>query len=246
MAARNRRISKEIEDCQKQDTSNLQVEIVGDSLNHLIGAFHGPTETPYEGGLFKIDIKIPTDYPFRPPIMKFITKIYHPNISSQTGAICLDILKEQWSPVLTIKSALVSLQSMLGEPQPNDPQDAEVASHYLRDRESFNKTAAYWTRLYADAPPQPTSQQQQNSSSPTTNADGTAGATTTHRRQQGPVEEDELLKYGLDAEFVRQFTDMGFAQPRVIEVLRRLHCKKLADCAKVDGGVNKIVEEIMK
>lgn len=212
MAARNRRISKEIEDCQKQDSSNLQVEIVGDALNHLIGTFEGPSETPYAGGHFQVDIKIPTDYPFRPPVMKFITRIYHPNISSQTGAICLDILKEQWSPVLTIKSALVSLQSMLGEPQPNDPQDAEVASHYLRDRASFDSTAAYWTRQYASA---------------------TTG------------EEDELQKYGLESEFVQQFTDMGFTQQKVVEVLRRLHCKSSRDVKSVDGGINAIVEQIM-
>jgi ubiquitin-conjugating enzyme (huntingtin interacting protein 2) len=77
--------------------------------------------------VFNIDVTIPKQYPFEPPKMKFTTKIWHPNISSQTGAICLDILKDQWSPALTIKTALLSLQALMCSPEPSDPQDAEVA-----------------------------------------------------------------------------------------------------------------------
>ena len=84
-------------------------------------------DTPYEGGIFYVDIKIPDEYPFKPPIMKFETKIWHPNISSVTGAICLDILKNEWTPALTIRTALISLQALLCAPEPDDPQDAEVA-----------------------------------------------------------------------------------------------------------------------
>jgi ubiquitin-conjugating enzyme (huntingtin interacting protein 2) len=71
-----------------------------------------------QGGKFVIDIVIPNEYPFSPPKMKFITPIYHPNVSSQTGAICLDILKDAWTPVLTLKTALISLQSLLCDPAP--------------------------------------------------------------------------------------------------------------------------------
>jgi ubiquitin-conjugating enzyme (huntingtin interacting protein 2) len=68
-----------------------------------------------------VDIIIPPDYPFKPPKMKFDTKIWHPNISSQTGAICLDILKNEWTPALTIRTALISLQALLCAPEPDDP-----------------------------------------------------------------------------------------------------------------------------
>ena len=78
-------------------------------------------DTCYEGGIFYVDINIPPDYPFKPPKMKFDTKIWHPNISSQTGAICLDILKNEWTPALTIRTALISLQALLCSPEPDDP-----------------------------------------------------------------------------------------------------------------------------
>ena len=109
------------------------------------GTIKGPEDTPYSGGVFVVDIVITPDYPFSPPKMKFVTKgmgipeylsdchlmvlmyvVWHPNVSSVTGAICLDILKDQWSPALTLKTALLSLQALLCAPEPNDPQDAEV------------------------------------------------------------------------------------------------------------------------
>ena len=77
-------------------------------LAELRGTIKGPADSPFENGIFRVEIKIPDDYPFCPPKMRFITKIWHPNVSSQTGAICLDILKDQWSPALTLKTALLS------------------------------------------------------------------------------------------------------------------------------------------
>jgi len=81
--------------------------------------------------------------------MKFDTKIWHPNISSVTGAICLDILKNEWTPALTIRTALISLQALMCSPVPDDPQDAEVAAQFKSDVNSFNKTAKLWTENYA-------------------------------------------------------------------------------------------------
>ena len=86
--------------------------------------------------------------------MRFDTKIWHPNISSQTGAICLDILKDEWSPALTIRTALLSLQALLCNPEPDDPQDAVVASQYKNNRELFNSTARAWTVEHAKDPAQ--------------------------------------------------------------------------------------------
>jgi ubiquitin-conjugating enzyme (huntingtin interacting protein 2) len=125
--------------------------------------------------------------------MKFITKVYHPNISSASGAICLDILKDAWSPVLTLKSTLISLQSLLCSPEPNDPQDAEVAKHYTTSRASFEDTARYWTHVYAGGPAP--------SSIP-----GKAGAGM----------RDEVAIAGLDKAHVDQFEAIGFERGKVV------------------------------
>lgn len=149
---RARRIAKEVADIERDKQSNITVTTLNDSdLTHLKGSFSGPPDTPYETGTYTIDIKIPSDYPFRPPTMKFDTKIWHPNVSSVTGAICLDTLGTAWSPVLTIKSALISLQSLLSSPEPKDPQDAEVAGMLLKNPEMFRWTAREWAVKYAGA-----------------------------------------------------------------------------------------------
>jgi ubiquitin-conjugating enzyme (huntingtin interacting protein 2) len=86
--------------------------------------------------------------------MKFETKVWHPNISSQTGAICLDILKNEWTPALTIRTALISLQALLCAPEPDDPQDAVVAGMYKNQRKQFDKTAKDWVQQFAMGNPE--------------------------------------------------------------------------------------------
>ncbi|GAA5996337.1 hypothetical protein JCM5350_005702 [Sporobolomyces pararoseus] len=152
--ARAKRLARELQECKKDSVVQIE-QVGGDSIDHFIGSFPGPTGTPYEGGWFKVDVVAPERYPFEPLKMKFITKVYHPNVSSQSGYICLDILKTSWSPVFTLRTCLVSLQSLLSTPEPTDPQDAIVAKHYLTDKRGFEETAKYWTEVYA-APPTPT------------------------------------------------------------------------------------------
>tara|TARA_Y100000389_G_C17272632_1_gene418816 strand:- start:115 stop:561 length:447 start_codon:yes stop_codon:yes gene_type:complete len=109
----------------------------------------GPTESPYSGGIFKLSIDIPENYPFKPPKIKFMTPIMHPNINSQ-GSICLDILSKNWSPVLTVSKMLLSISSLLTDPNPDDPLDKTVADLYLKNREKFNKLARNHTLSYAN------------------------------------------------------------------------------------------------
>ena len=144
------RIKKEYQDIIKEKNSNVQVKLVSNDYRHWKGRIKGPIDTCYQGGIFDVDIIIPDDYPFKPPKMKFDTKIWHPNISSVTGAICLDILKNDWTPALTIRTALISLQALMCEPVPNDPQDAVVAKQYMSDIKLFNETAKHWVEEYAN------------------------------------------------------------------------------------------------
>ena len=150
MDALHNRIKKEYHDLQKEKNSNVQVKLVSNDYRHWKGRIKGPIDTCYQGGIFDVDIVIPDDYPFKPPKMKFDTKIWHPNISSVTGAICLDILKNEWTPALTIRTALISLQALMCEPVPNDPQDAVVAKQYMTDINLFNQTAKHWVEEYAN------------------------------------------------------------------------------------------------
>jgi len=148
--AEQARLRREAADLGKDwDVSGVGAEPVGGSLGHFAARIKGPAGTPYEGGVFGVDIKIPPQYPFEPPKMRFTTQLWHPNVSSQTGAICLDILKDAWSPALTLKTALLSLQALLSAPEPKDPQDAEVARQYLDDPKKWAATAKFWTDSYA-------------------------------------------------------------------------------------------------
>jgi len=144
-----KRLEKELEGVKALGAeSSVNAEAVED-LTHWKGYLEGPAGTPYEGGHFVIDISIPEEYPYSPPKMKFDTKIWHPNISSQTGAICLDVLGKEWSPALTIRTALLSIQALLSAPEPSDPQDAEVAEMFKSRNAEFLQTAKYWTETFA-------------------------------------------------------------------------------------------------
>jgi ubiquitin-conjugating enzyme E2 D/E len=121
----------------------------GTDIYHWQGTVFGPEGTPYEGGTFHMDIHFPTDYPFKHPKVTFKTKVFHPNISGSTGGICIDILSSKWSPALTIQNVLLSVVSMLSDPNPDDPLSTEAARLYKNDRSKFNSTAREWTRKYA-------------------------------------------------------------------------------------------------
>ena len=108
----------------------------------------GPDGSPYSGGVFFLHINFPQDYPFKPPKVSFTTKLYHPNVNS-TGAICLDILKDQWSPALTIAKVLLSISSLMNDPNPDDPLVPEIAHIYKGDRPKYDAMAREWTRKYA-------------------------------------------------------------------------------------------------
>lgn len=129
--------------------SGVQLELVNDDLSELAGTVAGPPDTPYSGGKYRLEIKIPDTYPFNPPKVRFITKIWHPNISSVTGAICLDILKDQWAAAMTLRTVLLSIQALLAAPEPDDPQDAVVARQYQDNFPIYRKTAQHWAASYA-------------------------------------------------------------------------------------------------
>ena len=132
----------------KKFDSELNIVEVEDFF-HWKGTIIGPLDTPYEGGVFELDIVFSTEYPFKPPSIKFITKIYHPNINS-AGSICISNLKGDWSPSLTIETVLLSISSLMDDPNPDDPLDVEIADVYINDVQKFNSIAKQYTMEYAN------------------------------------------------------------------------------------------------
>jgi len=144
-----RRIKKEHQDLGKEPLPNVSAGPVNESdMFSWKATIMGPEGSPYAGGVFFLNIHFPQDYPFKPPRLQFSTKLYHPNINSN-GGICLDILKDQWSPALTISKVLLSICSLLTDPNPDDPLVPEIAKLFKTDRQKFNNTATEWTKKYA-------------------------------------------------------------------------------------------------
>uniref|UniRef100_A0A9J2P7U7 UBC core domain-containing protein n=1 Tax=Ascaris lumbricoides TaxID=6252 RepID=A0A9J2P7U7_ASCLU len=143
---------QELQDLGRDPPAQCSAGPVGDDLFHWQATIMGPPESPYQGGVFFLTIHFPTDYPFKPPKVAFTTRIYHPNINSN-GSICLDILRSQWSPALTISKVLLSICSLLCDPNPDDPLVPEIARIYKTDRDRYNQLAREWTQKFA-IPPQ--------------------------------------------------------------------------------------------
>ena len=147
MAAR--RISKEYEEMKREPPQNCTAgPVTPGDLTNWNATIIGPPDSPYQNGVFSLKIAFPFDYPFRPPKVQFLTKIYHPNIN-QNGSICLDILKDQWSPALTISKVLLSISSLLCDPNPDDPYVPEIAQQYKSNRMLYDQTAREWTKKFA-------------------------------------------------------------------------------------------------
>ncbi|KAJ0113437.1 hypothetical protein Patl1_00554 [Pistacia atlantica] len=205
----SKRILKELKDLQKDPPTSCSAGPVDEDMFHWQATIMGPTDSPYAGGVFLVTIHFPPDYPFKPPKVAFRTKVFHPNINSN-GSICLDILKEQWSPALTISKnlltssasiaqcrisfkwaiqpifvfeineivlradaremfasvkssvvsanssngfslpvrVLLSICSLLTDPNPDDPLVPEIAHMYKTDRAKYESTARSWTQKY--------------------------------------------------------------------------------------------------
>jgi len=143
-----RRILKETERMMKAPIPGISATPHKDNMRYFDIVIAGPAGSAYEKGMFKLEMYLPDDYPMVPPKVRFLTKIYHPNID-RLGRICLDILKDKWSPALQIDKVCLSIQLLLQAPNPDDPLDNNVAAHWKRDEADAIRMAKEWTRQYA-------------------------------------------------------------------------------------------------
>jgi ubiquitin-conjugating enzyme E2 D/E len=144
-----RRINYELSEIISSPIDNCSAGLISEhDIYKWQATIIGPQGSPYEGGLFNLRVNFPLDYPFKPPIVTFTTKIYHCNISS-AGNICLDILQNEWSPALTITQVLLSICSLMDDPNPEDPLEPTIAEQLKTDKTAHDKIARDWTLQYA-------------------------------------------------------------------------------------------------
>lgn len=145
-----RRLNQEITELQSNPVTNCSAGPAKSDITHWKATIFGPEGTPYHGGVFNLDVKFPSDYPFKPPKIYFTTPIYHCNINRQ-GGICLDILKDSgWSPALTISKVLLSICSLLADPNPKDPLVHEIADLLVHNKDVHDANAREYTLKYAN------------------------------------------------------------------------------------------------
>ncbi|XP_046348971.2 ubiquitin-conjugating enzyme E2-17 kDa-like isoform X1 [Haliotis rufescens] len=144
-----KRIFKEWQDTLEHPMEGIAVGPFGDDCFHWEAIILGPAGTSYEGGTFKLEVTFPINYPFKPPKVCFKTRVYHPNISS-AGCLNLDILREAWSPALTVAKILMCVRYMLVDGiNPDDPLEPDIARLFKTDRAKYEQTVREWTKKYA-------------------------------------------------------------------------------------------------
>ncbi|CAB11183.1 Ubiquitin conjugating enzyme Ubc13 [Schizosaccharomyces pombe] len=143
-----KRIIKEIETLTRDPPPGIVAAPTEDNLRYFKITMEGPQQSAYEGGKFHLELFLPDEYPMMPPNVRFLTKIYHPNVD-KLGRICLSTLKKDWSPALQIRTVLLSIQALMGAPNPDDPLDNDVAKIWKENEPQAIANAREWTKKYA-------------------------------------------------------------------------------------------------
>ncbi|KAI0253858.1 ubiquitin-conjugating enzyme, partial [Lactifluus subvellereus] len=136
---------QEIADLNANPIDGVSYEVVEENILNWKCAIKGASDSPYKGGTFYFKLTLPEDFPFKPPTVTFITKIYHPGINEE-GGICVPILRDQWKPSINLATVLSVIQEKVNNPSADDPFEPEIAAQLKNDKAAFLTTAKEWTK----------------------------------------------------------------------------------------------------
>ncbi|ERM94961.1 hypothetical protein AMTRI_Chr07g29940 [Amborella trichopoda] len=137
-------------DLMKLMMSDYKVDMINDGMQEFYVDFHGPNESPYQGGVWKIRVELPDAYPYKSPSIGFVNKIYHPNVDEMSGSVCLDVINQTWSPMFELVNVFeVFLPQLLLYPNPTDPLNGEAAALMMRDRTAYEQRVQEYKEKYA-------------------------------------------------------------------------------------------------
>ncbi|KAL8961598.1 MAG: hypothetical protein Q9193_001869 [Seirophora villosa] len=136
--------------------SDYEVTLVNDNRDSNLSRqefyvrFKGPDETPFAGGLWKIHVELPDQYPYKSPSIGFVNRIFHPNIDELSGSVCLDVINQTWSPMFDMINIFeVFLPQLLRYPNPTDPLNGEAAALLMRDPKTYDVKVKDYVARYA-------------------------------------------------------------------------------------------------
>eukprot|EP00276_Gloeochaete_wittrockiana_P007625 CAMPEP_0184649302 /NCGR_PEP_ID=MMETSP0308-20130426/6637_1 /TAXON_ID=38269 /ORGANISM="Gloeochaete witrockiana, Strain SAG 46.84" /LENGTH=152 /DNA_ID=CAMNT_0027081915 /DNA_START=125 /DNA_END=583 /DNA_ORIENTATION=- len=133
-----RRLMRDFKVLQEDPPAGISGAPMENNIMQWNAVIFGPEDSPWAEGTFKLSLTFSEDYPNKAPVVKFLSKMFHPNIYAD-GGICLDILQNQWSPIYDIAAILTSIQSLLCDPNPNSPANSEAARLYQENRREYER-----------------------------------------------------------------------------------------------------------
>merc|ERR1712144_32531 len=148
MSSPRRRIETDV---MKMLMSDYEVTLVNDNMQEFYVRFKGPEETPFQGGLWKVHVELPDQYPYKSPSIGFVNRIFHPNIDELSGSVCLDVINQTWSPMFDMINIFeVFLPQLLRYPNPADPLNGEAAALLLREPKNYEAKVKEYVKRYAN------------------------------------------------------------------------------------------------
>ncbi|KAK3920808.1 Ubiquitin-conjugating enzyme E2-17 kDa [Frankliniella fusca] len=143
------RVRKDFAELANNDTGFIRLMAETGSMKTFNVEVDGPTDSPYHTGKFVVNVTIPPNFPYDPPKMKLVTRVWHPNISCR-GKLCVDILDENWVPGMTLLEVLEAIRGLLSNPNPNSPLNVEAAVMYRDTRAMYEQVCITFTNTYAE------------------------------------------------------------------------------------------------